>query len=130
RKHPFTSVSYTKKINSLSPLILRSPSSFLSRLSHSAGRVALVSGVQFLGVNAVCWWLDKGSSQSSNWCLNWKEETVEEFEQSGMDPLTISLYYIDLDRAQFLLRSFLRIRLQKELIEDQLVNVYPWPNSM
>ncbi|KAH7561236.1 hypothetical protein ACOSP7_016108 [Xanthoceras sorbifolium] len=41
------------------------------------------------------------------------EETVEEFEESGMDPLTVSLYQMDLDRAQFLLRSYLRIRLQK-----------------
>ncbi|KAK3205702.1 hypothetical protein Dsin_019748 [Dipteronia sinensis] len=41
------------------------------------------------------------------------EETVEEFEDSGMDSLTVSLYQMDLDRAQFLLRSYLRIRLQK-----------------
>ncbi|KAJ0034996.1 hypothetical protein Pint_24322 [Pistacia integerrima] len=41
------------------------------------------------------------------------EETVEEFEGSGMDPLTVSLYQMDLDRAQFLLRSYLRVRLQK-----------------
>lgn len=40
---------------------------------------------------------------------------MEEFEQSGMDPLTVSLYQMDLDRAQFLLRSYLRIRLQKVL---------------
>ncbi|KAH9766222.1 DNA replication complex GINS protein SLD5 [Citrus sinensis] len=41
------------------------------------------------------------------------EETVEEYEESGMDPLTVSLYQMDLDRAQFLLRSYLRVRLQK-----------------
>lgn len=38
---------------------------------------------------------------------------MEEFEGSGMDPLTVSLYQMDLDRAQFLLRSYLRVRLQK-----------------
>lgn len=41
------------------------------------------------------------------------EETVEEFAESGTDPLTVSLYQMDLDRTQFLLRSYLRIRLQK-----------------
>ncbi|KAH9683878.1 DNA replication complex GINS protein SLD5 [Citrus sinensis] len=41
------------------------------------------------------------------------EETVEEYEESGMDPLTVSLYQMDLDRAHFLLRSYLRVRLQK-----------------
>uniref|UniRef100_A0A7N0VHH2 DNA replication complex GINS protein SLD5 n=1 Tax=Kalanchoe fedtschenkoi TaxID=63787 RepID=A0A7N0VHH2_KALFE len=41
------------------------------------------------------------------------EETVEEFAQSGVDPLTVSLYQMDLDRTQFLLRSYLRVRLQK-----------------
>lgn len=38
---------------------------------------------------------------------------MEEYEESGMDPLTVSLYQMDLDRAQFLLRSYLRVRLQK-----------------
>ncbi|PON64933.1 GINS complex subunit Sld [Parasponia andersonii] len=42
-----------------------------------------------------------------------QEETVEEFAESGVDPLTVSLYQMDLDRTQFLLRSYLRIRLQK-----------------
>ncbi|CAM8975046.1 unnamed protein product [Rhodiola kirilowii] len=41
------------------------------------------------------------------------DETVEEFAQSGVDPLTVSLYQMDLDRTQFLLRSYLRVRLQK-----------------
>ncbi|KAK9086267.1 hypothetical protein Syun_028661 [Stephania yunnanensis] len=41
------------------------------------------------------------------------EETVEDFEQNGADPLTVSVYQMDLDRMQFLLRSYLRIRLQK-----------------
>ncbi|TXG71571.1 hypothetical protein EZV62_000150 [Acer yangbiense] len=53
------------------------------------------------------------------------EETVEEFEQSGMDPLTVSLYQMDLDRAQFLLRSYLRIRLQK--LEKYMF--YIWKND-
>ncbi|KAH7573454.1 hypothetical protein JRO89_XS03G0152000 [Xanthoceras sorbifolium] len=48
------------------------------------------------------------------------EDTMEEFEQSGMDPLTVSLYQMDLDRAQFLLRSYLRIRLQKLLCIDDI----------
>ncbi|KAG7991154.1 hypothetical protein I3843_02G060800 [Carya illinoinensis] len=41
------------------------------------------------------------------------EETVEEFSGSGIDPLSVSLYQMDLDRTQYLLRSYLRIRLQK-----------------
>ncbi|PIA27801.1 hypothetical protein AQUCO_07500016v1 [Aquilegia coerulea] len=41
------------------------------------------------------------------------EETVEEYEGNGTDPLTVSLYQMDLDRTQFLLRSYLRIRLLK-----------------
>lgn len=42
-----------------------------------------------------------------------QEETVEEFMESGVDDLVVSLYQMDLDRALFLLRSYLRIRLQK-----------------
>lgn len=38
---------------------------------------------------------------------------MEQDAQSGIDPLTVSLYQMDLDRTQFLLRSYLRIRLQK-----------------
>ncbi|KAB1213824.1 DNA replication complex GINS protein SLD5 [Morella rubra] len=41
------------------------------------------------------------------------EETIEEFSSDGIDPLTVSLYQMDLDRTQYLLRSYLRIRLQK-----------------
>ncbi|KAK4796333.1 hypothetical protein SAY86_028659 [Trapa natans] len=41
------------------------------------------------------------------------EETVDHFTEKGTDPLTVSLYQMDLDRTQFLLRSYLRIRLQK-----------------
>uniref|UniRef100_A0A5B7AIF6 DNA replication complex GINS protein SLD5 n=2 Tax=Davidia involucrata TaxID=16924 RepID=A0A5B7AIF6_DAVIN len=41
------------------------------------------------------------------------EETVEEYMRSGIDPLTVSLYQMDMDRTLFLLRSYLRIRLQK-----------------
>lgn len=41
------------------------------------------------------------------------EDTVEEYEGNGTDPLTVSLYQMDLDRTQFLLRSYLRIRLRK-----------------
>lgn len=45
--------------------------------------------------------------------LQLMEETVDDFVESGIDPLTVSLYQMDLDRTQFLLRSYLRIRLQK-----------------
>ncbi|CAN4128038.1 unnamed protein product [Withania somnifera] len=41
------------------------------------------------------------------------EETVEEFSKNDVDPLTVSLYQMDLDRTLFLLRSYLRTRLQK-----------------
>ncbi|KAF9594638.1 hypothetical protein IFM89_034260 [Coptis chinensis] len=49
------------------------------------------------------------------------ERNVEEFEQNGTDPLTISLYQMDLDRSQFLLRSYLRIRLYK--IEKYMIYI-------
>lgn len=49
------------------------------------------------------------------------EETVDEFTESGADPLTVSLYQMDLDRTQFLLRSYLRIRLQK--IEKYMLHI-------
>ncbi|KAL6185709.1 hypothetical protein ACLB2K_041836 [Fragaria x ananassa] len=45
--------------------------------------------------------------------MNNPEENVEQDAQSGIDPLNVSLYQMDLDRTQFLLRSYLRIRLQK-----------------
>ncbi|QCE02268.1 GINS complex subunit 4 [Vigna unguiculata] len=41
------------------------------------------------------------------------EETVEEKSSVGNDPLSVSLYQMDLDRTLFLLRSYLRIRIQK-----------------
>lgn len=41
------------------------------------------------------------------------EETVEEKSSGGNDPLSVSLYQMDLDRTLFLLRSYLRIRIQK-----------------
>ncbi|KAA3487194.1 DNA replication complex GINS protein SLD5 isoform X2 [Gossypium australe] len=41
------------------------------------------------------------------------EETIDDFVESGHDPLIASLYQMDLDRAQFLLRSYLRVQLQK-----------------
>ncbi|GFQ06224.1 DNA replication complex gins protein sld5 [Phtheirospermum japonicum] len=41
------------------------------------------------------------------------EEMVDEFSQNGVDPLTVSLYQMDLDRTMFLLRSYLRTRLLK-----------------
>ncbi|MED6189636.1 hypothetical protein PIB30_097990 [Stylosanthes scabra] len=41
------------------------------------------------------------------------EETVEEKSTSGADPLSLSLYQMDLDRTLFLLRSYLRVRIQK-----------------
>lgn len=42
-----------------------------------------------------------------------QEQNVEIFEANGIDPLIVSLYQMDLDRTQFLLRSYLRVRLQK-----------------
>lgn len=41
------------------------------------------------------------------------EETVEEKLSVGSDPLSVSLYQMDLDRTLFLLRSYLRIRILK-----------------
>ncbi|CAL5346842.1 unnamed protein product [Camellia sinensis] len=41
------------------------------------------------------------------------EETVDESMASGIDLLTVSLYQMELDRTLFLLRSYLRIHLQK-----------------
>ena len=42
-----------------------------------------------------------------------QEETVEELSGNASDDLIISLYQMDLDRTLFLLRSYLRVRLQK-----------------
>ncbi|KAL8225221.1 hypothetical protein R6Q57_017778 [Mikania cordata] len=41
------------------------------------------------------------------------EETVEELVKNDEDPLTVSLYQMDIGRTLFLLRSYLRTRLQK-----------------
>lgn len=49
------------------------------------------------------------------------EETVEEFMENGVDDIVASLYQMDLDRTLFLLRSYLRIRLQK--IEKYMIHI-------
>ncbi|KAJ8422723.1 hypothetical protein Cgig2_004569 [Carnegiea gigantea] len=49
------------------------------------------------------------------------EETIEDFTRSGLDPLIVSVYQMDLDRTQYLLRSYLRIRLQK--IEQDMTHI-------
>ncbi|KAJ0253896.1 DNA replication complex GINS protein SLD5 [Hirschfeldia incana] len=41
------------------------------------------------------------------------EENIEDYVNNGIDPLVVSLYQMDLDRTQFLLRSYLRVRLLK-----------------
>uniref|UniRef100_A0A1J3GI08 DNA replication complex GINS protein SLD5 n=1 Tax=Noccaea caerulescens TaxID=107243 RepID=A0A1J3GI08_NOCCA len=41
------------------------------------------------------------------------EENIEDYVENGSDPLVVSLYQMDLDRTQFLLRSYLRVRLLK-----------------
>lgn len=50
-----------------------------------------------------------------------QEETVDDFVESGIDPLTVSLYQMDLDRTQFLLRSYLRIRIQKVATSSNII---------
>jgi GINS complex subunit 4 len=42
-----------------------------------------------------------------------QEETLDDFTDNGVDDLVVSLYQMDLDRSLFLLRSYLRLRLQK-----------------
>ncbi|XXG64597.1 hypothetical protein AAC387_Pa05g2503 [Persea americana] len=49
------------------------------------------------------------------------EETVEELSGNASDDLIISLYQMDLDRTLFLLRSYLRVRLQK--IEKYMLHI-------
>ncbi|VFQ76245.1 unnamed protein product [Cuscuta campestris] len=49
------------------------------------------------------------------------EETVEDYTKNGVDSLTVSLYQMDLDRTMFLLRSYLRTRLQK--IEKYVLHI-------
>ncbi|KAK9084380.1 hypothetical protein Scep_030851 [Stephania cephalantha] len=38
---------------------------------------------------------------------------MEDFEQNGADPLTVSVHQMNLDRLRFLFRSYLTICLQK-----------------
>ncbi|XP_010671758.2 DNA replication complex GINS protein SLD5 [Beta vulgaris subsp. vulgaris] len=49
------------------------------------------------------------------------EETIEEFTRNGFDPLIVSVYQMDMDRAQYVLRSYLRTRLQK--IEKDMIHI-------
>ncbi|PIN07778.1 putative alpha-helical protein, potentially involved in replication/repair [Handroanthus impetiginosus] len=56
---------------------------------------------------------DSNLVQRSRQLIQFMEETVDEFNKNGVDPLTVSLYQMDLDRTMFLLRSYLRTRLQK-----------------
>ncbi|KAL6609550.1 hypothetical protein ACP70R_039519 [Stipagrostis hirtigluma subsp. patula] len=49
------------------------------------------------------------------------EETLDDFADSGVDDLVVSLYQMDLDRTLFLLRSYLRLRLQK--IEKYMMHI-------
>lgn len=49
------------------------------------------------------------------------EETIEGSAESGADELMLSLYRMDLDRTLFLLRSYLRTRLQK--IEKHVIHI-------
>ncbi|KAK3002597.1 hypothetical protein RJ639_022369 [Escallonia herrerae] len=41
------------------------------------------------------------------------QETVDELMENGVDPLNVSLMEMDLERTLFLVKSYLRIRLQK-----------------
>uniref|UniRef100_A0A8R7PXV5 GINS subunit domain-containing protein n=1 Tax=Triticum urartu TaxID=4572 RepID=A0A8R7PXV5_TRIUA len=49
------------------------------------------------------------------------EETLDDFTDNGVDDLVVSLYQMDLDRTLFLLRSYLRLRLQK--IEKYMAHI-------
>ncbi|KAL8481330.1 hypothetical protein ACS0TY_027735 [Phlomoides rotata] len=51
--------------------------------------------------------------QRSRQQIQLMEEMADEFNKNGVDPLTVSLYQMDLDRTMFLMRSYLRTRLQK-----------------
>lgn len=46
-------------------------------------------------------------------CMYLQEQNMEDGSIDGTDPLSVSLYQMDLDRTLFLLRSYLRIRIQK-----------------
>ncbi|MFS7977719.1 putative GINS complex protein Sld5, alpha-helical [Helianthus anomalus] len=52
------------------------------------------------------------------------EETVEELVANDEDPLTVSLFQMDIDRTLFLLRSYLRTRLQKVSFLQSIL--YTW----
>ncbi|GAA0145183.1 hypothetical protein LIER_05435 [Lithospermum erythrorhizon] len=54
------------------------------------------------------------------------EETVVEYTSNVVDPLTVSLYQMDLDRTMYLLRSYLRTRLQK--IEKYMLHIKTTPD--
>ncbi|KAG9152569.1 hypothetical protein Leryth_024338 [Lithospermum erythrorhizon] len=54
------------------------------------------------------------------------EETVVEYTSNVVDPLTVSLYQMDLDRTMYLLRSYLRTRLQK--IEKYMLHIKRTPD--
>ncbi|XP_051113604.1 DNA replication complex GINS protein SLD5 [Andrographis paniculata] len=56
---------------------------------------------------------DSDLVQRSRQQLHLMEEMVNDFNSNGVDPLTVSLYQMDLDRTMFLLRSYVRTRLQK-----------------
>ncbi|KAK9672305.1 hypothetical protein RND81_12G091200 [Saponaria officinalis] len=49
------------------------------------------------------------------------EETIKEITGSGFDPLIVSIYQMDLNRALYLLKSYLRIRLHK--IEKDVIHI-------
>ncbi|KNA18509.1 hypothetical protein SOVF_070120 [Spinacia oleracea] len=49
------------------------------------------------------------------------EGTIEEITRNGFDPLIVSVYQMDMDRAQYMLRSYLRTRLQK--IEKDMIHI-------
>ncbi|CAL9233960.1 unnamed protein product [Arabidopsis halleri] len=53
-------------------------------------------------------WREGGAGDSS--------KTIEDYVENGIDPLVVSLYQMDLDRAQFLLRSYLRVTLLKVML--------------
>ncbi|KAG5008645.1 hypothetical protein JHK87_017160 [Glycine soja] len=57
--------------------------------------------------------------------IQFMEETVEEKSSGGTNPLSVSLYQMDLDRTLFLLRSYLRIRIQKQHLDESVLLKLP-----
>jgi len=51
--------------------------------------------------------------------VSFQEETLDDFADSGVDDLVVSLYQMDLDRTLFLLRSYLRLRLRRLVVTSQ-----------